>query len=160
MPYKCTAKITGKKQGALKGGSRIPGTEGQCEVFHLATAIELPVNQATGVASGQAVHRPIGMKLMFDAAYPQLMQAIQTAELVDVDLSLWNVEGATMKLQGKITANDCLITRHVVSSPDVTDERNKEQEPYVWVECQYKKVTYAHQTGGTEAEALYQPKFG
>ena len=63
-------------------------------------------------------------------------------------------------IRAKIKADKCLITRQCVDSPDVNEPNNQNQEPWVLVDAQYTKVTYSHQQGGTEAEALYQPKFG
>src|SRR5579883_1661849 len=73
-------KITGQKQGEIRGSVTQKGREGQVEVTAVQHDIEGPNEQHAAQASGKRQHKPIALTIRVDAASPKLQKALEDNE--------------------------------------------------------------------------------
>jgi len=74
------AKITGTKQGTLRGGSTKPNRQNWIELTGFDMGVLAPLDAAGGMASGKRQHKPFVITNPFGASTPQLLQAWRTGE--------------------------------------------------------------------------------
>ncbi|SAK95630.1 hcp protein [Caballeronia hypogeia] len=60
----------------VKGSVTVGGREGGIEVISFSHGLHLPVDSATGKITGTRIHSPISFEKEFDAASPDLYQAV------------------------------------------------------------------------------------
>jgi type VI secretion system secreted protein Hcp len=74
------AKITGTKQGTLRGGSTKPNRQNWIELTGFDMGALAPLDAAGGMASGKRQHKPFVITNPFGSSTPQLLQAWRTGE--------------------------------------------------------------------------------
>jgi type VI secretion system Hcp family effector len=74
------AKITGTKQGTLRGDSTKPNRKNWIELTGFDMGVLAPLDAAGGMASGKRQHKPFVITNAFGASTPQLLQAWRTQE--------------------------------------------------------------------------------
>ena len=84
MAYEFYVSIKGTKQGLFKGESARKGHEDKLTGLGFTYEIISPRDLATGQASGKRQHAPVVFVKEWGAASPQLVQAAETNEIVDV----------------------------------------------------------------------------
>jgi type VI secretion system secreted protein Hcp len=82
MPSNTYVKVTGEKQGFIKGSVTQKGREGLIQVYGLSHEIVSPRDSASGLATGKRVHRPLSIQKEIDRSTPQLYTALCTNEQV------------------------------------------------------------------------------
>lgn len=84
MSFQSYIKIKGKKQGQFKGESKKKGREGTWMEFHsYKMGSSIPVDAASGLASGHRQHRPLVVTKERGASSPQCLQAHWNNEIID-----------------------------------------------------------------------------
>jgi type VI secretion system Hcp family effector len=74
------AKITGTKQGTLRGDSTKPNRQKWIELSGFDMGVLAPLDAAGGMVSGKRQHKPFVITNPFGASTPQLLQAWRTKE--------------------------------------------------------------------------------
>jgi type VI secretion system secreted protein Hcp len=80
VPIHYLAKITGTKQGTLRGDSTKPNRQHWIELTGFDMGVLAPLDAAGGMASGKRQHKPVVITNPFGATTPQLLQAWRTKE--------------------------------------------------------------------------------
>ena len=75
-------KVTGAKQGVLKGDATTVARKDWIVVLQYDYELTSPRDPATGLATGKRQHKPVRITHMLDAASPQLLQAESTNEVL------------------------------------------------------------------------------
>jgi type VI secretion system secreted protein Hcp len=84
MTFPFYIKLSGSRQGDFKDDSSNPGRVGWIKGLDFQLHLDSPRDQATGQASGKRIWKPIVIIKEWDAASPQLLQALATNELLSV----------------------------------------------------------------------------
>ncbi|MEO5685246.1 MAG: type VI secretion system tube protein TssD [Chitinophagaceae bacterium] len=83
-------KITGQKQGAIKGSVTQKGREGKIMVIAANHELVSPRDPASGMATGKRRHHPFIITKELDKSSPLLYQAMVTNEMItDWELQFW-----------------------------------------------------------------------
>ena len=82
MAYEFYVTIEGTKQGKFKGDSQSKGHEEQIAGLAFDYEVTSPRDPASGQATGKRQHRPVTITKHWDAATPQLFQALVTNEVL------------------------------------------------------------------------------
>lgn len=90
MALNAYLKITGSKQGIIKGSCIQKGKEGLIEVIAFDHQITSPRDAATGQASGKRQHQPLVVTKELDKSTTALIQAlIQNETLISFELKFF-----------------------------------------------------------------------
>jgi type VI secretion system secreted protein Hcp len=90
------AKITGQKQGALKGGVAADGYVSQIQINTCEVGLGSPYDHGTGQTVGKRVPRPVLLTKPLDCSSPLLYTSCSTNESLTVEIS-YTVEGVGLK---------------------------------------------------------------
>jgi type VI secretion system secreted protein Hcp len=105
------ATIDESKQGRIFGAG--PGK--QWSVLSLSWGVSVPTDTATGLPSGQRIHRPVSLVMEDSENTAQLLQAIVTNEvLTDVVLSI--TDDSTGELAVRMALQNAILTDFSMSS--------------------------------------------
>lgn len=133
--------IKGKKQGAFKGS----GTGGAIEGLSYHLGASSSRDAASGQATGRRIHGQLTFKKPFDAASPQLFDALNTNEQLDTVV----LEFISTSPKGeRSTAQTITLTGAAVSAwnQDSDDDANVETVSLV-----YESITMDNTAGKTSA---------
>ncbi|WP_420965340.1 Hcp family type VI secretion system effector [Bradyrhizobium sp. B120] len=94
MSLEIYLKIKGKKQGDISKDASTPDSigqvakgdsdkQGKITVVAFTSAISVPCDPASGVATGPRNHKPVSFTKYFDRASPLLWQALATNEVLE-----------------------------------------------------------------------------
>jgi type VI secretion system secreted protein Hcp len=73
-------KITGNKQGVIKGESSDHKHGGEIDIYSYSWGIIQPVSQHGGLSTGKREHKQFRFVMRSQSATPQLLQAVSTGE--------------------------------------------------------------------------------
>jgi type VI secretion system Hcp family effector len=80
VPIHYLAKITGTKQGTLRGDSQKPNRRNWIELTGFDLGVLAPLDVTGGTASGKRQHKPVVITKPVSASTPPLLQAWRTKE--------------------------------------------------------------------------------
>jgi type VI secretion system Hcp family effector len=103
MALNAYIKVTGTKQGSMKGSTTRKGHGSWSEVISIRWGNL--VFAASGQSSGKRQHQPVTIRKEVDAASPQLLQALWSNEAVDIAVEVSGTPGTTLK-NGTIVSID------------------------------------------------------
>jgi type VI secretion system secreted protein Hcp len=83
MPFQAYVSIKGRKQGQFKGDSTEATRKDWITVLAYSFDVVSPRDVQTGHASGKRKYKPISFLKQWDAATPQLMEALATNEILE-----------------------------------------------------------------------------
>src|SRR5688572_19311796 len=133
-------KVTGEKQGLIKGSVTQKGREGLIELKGWGWSVVSPRDAASGLPTGKRQHKPITFKATLSRASALLTQALVTNEnLKDVLLSCWKPEmytttTGTERLYYKIALLNASISSIVTSGPE------EDILPFEEISMTYQKI--------------------
>jgi type VI secretion system secreted protein Hcp len=76
MALNAMLRLTGQKQGEIKGNSTIKGRENSIMVVAANHQISSPRDMASGLATGKRMHRPLTITKVVDTSSPLLYMAL------------------------------------------------------------------------------------
>ena len=80
MAYQVYITVTGTKQGAFKGGVMEKGREGKIKAIAVSYGVSIPRDNASGLAVGKRVQKPVSFSLEWDICSPLFFNAAFTNE--------------------------------------------------------------------------------
>jgi len=147
-------KITGSKQGVIKGDNTIKGLEDTIPVLALSEGVSSPIDQTTGQVTGRRVHKPFVIVKTLDSASPKLFMAAVTNEnLTSVECSFYRRSRVgTMQLYFKIKLENALISSQDIGGDNLGGNVIR-QNPGVQetVQFVFQKITLQDTVSGTVA---------
>ncbi|MDB5101997.1 MAG: Hcp family type secretion system effector [Cyanobacteria bacterium RYN_339] len=140
--------ITGATQGAFKGGVASGDHKGQTAATGFSYEVSSPRDAASGMASGKRMHKPICISKEWDAASPQLMQALATNEnlsTVSIDFVTANLIGKqttqyTVKLTNASLASLTQASGDLISDKTPTDSGTREELAFTFQKIEFKAI--------------------
>lgn len=97
MAFNATMRLTGQRQGEIKGSVTQPGREGSILVIGFNHEVVSPRDAASGLPTGKRQHKPILITKEIDKSSPLLMNALVNNEgIKSLELRFWR-EGPSGK---------------------------------------------------------------
>jgi type VI secretion system secreted protein Hcp len=156
MPNPIYVWFKGATQGVISGHGSWTGEDDQkgredsCLVHEFASDIEIPVDLATGQASGRRRHKPIHLSKRIDKASPKLFQALCTAEvLTEVRFEFYRHD--QMGKQEKyytIKLTQAVIVDMKQWFPITHDQSKTHYQHMESVSLTYRKIEWTWEKGG------------
>lgn len=145
MALNAYLKLTGQKQGDIKGSVTQKGREGKIMVIAVSHEILSPRDTATGMATGKRQHKPLTITKQIDKSSPQLFSALVNNETI----TSWELQFFTP--QAKAAAGTGAEVNHYtikLTNAQVVNIRtilpnNKNPELVNYVE--YEELQFAYQ---------------
>jgi type VI secretion system secreted protein Hcp len=85
-------KLSGQKQGAIRGDVTQKGREGSILGVEFRHEIISPRDAASGLPTGKRQHKPIVFTAELGSAHPSLIQALCTNEKLSVEFTFWKLQ--------------------------------------------------------------------
>ena len=153
MALRFYVTIKGTKTGNFKGESLRKGHENELEGLGFQYGVRVPVDPATGTATGKREHGPVTMTKAWGAASPQLFQALVMNEALDsVRFEFYRVDRTGVEgIFQRITlgsASVASINQHVEPTYDPARVNYPELEEIAFV---FGKITIENVPGNTAA---------
>ena len=108
------AKITGKKQGDLKGDSKRKDRKDRIQLLGLELGAKAPRDKLTGNATGKRYYEPVEIEIEMGPPATQLLQALSTNEVLtkaEFEIYKHNEAGAE-EVATKITLTDSTVSEY------------------------------------------------
>ncbi len=146
-------KVTGSKQGELKGDCEQSGREDLILVYAGDHAVEIPKDTHTGLPTGQRIHHPFSITKHKDKSSPLLFGACCSGEQCEVELMYFriNSEGSEENYY-TIKLSNAIIVKMREYTPPTFLEENKPYRDMEDIEFTYEKIIWSEVVAGTEAE--------
>lgn len=156
MALNAYLKLTGKKQGWIKGSVKQKGRENKIMVIAVNHEIVSPRDSASGLATGKRQHKPFVITKEIDKSTPLLYTALCTNEVItEFLLQFWRANpvgtaaGAGTEVQYytvKLTnACICDIQFHMLNNKNPDLQRYAEYEEIAFT---YEKIEWTWVDGG------------
>lgn len=142
-------KITGAKQGVIKGEVTKPAWADSLEVVNLDWGMSVPTSQ--GMAIGRRVQQPVVFTVRWSKATPLLL----TAAEINENLTSVVYCGLVAQPDGTTKQNHTLsLTNAHISAIKIMDHNGDDNlvDPLVEVTMSYQKLTLTESDGGITAE--------
>lgn len=155
------ARITGTKQGAIKGSVIQKGREGSIAVIAVEHSIVSPRDPASGLATGKRQHKPFVITKEVDQSSTFLHEALTSNEaLKDVTLEFWQPSNPGVSATGterkyytvKLENASIAGIRHVMPNNKVPELAR--QAAYEEISLVYSKITWTGADGATSTDDL------
>ncbi|MFK5735157.1 Hcp family type VI secretion system effector [Pseudomonas urmiensis] len=161
MPTPAYIKIEGKTQGYITAGAFtsdsvgnvfVEGHEDEILVQEIKHQVSVPTDPQSGQPAGQRVHKPFTFTSALNKATPLMYGALASGEMlptVEINWYRTSVEGKqehffTTKLE------DATIVDINTVLPHVQNMKNENYTQLIEVSLSYRKITWTHETSGTE----------
>lgn len=146
-------KVTGDKQGDIKGGCTQSGDKADAMlIYGMEHKIEIPRDTHTGLATGQRIHHPYTILKAKDVASPKLMQACCTGEGLTVTHEFYLIDPATgaEKKYYTVKLEEALAVQVEANTPATFLPENKPYHDMEKVSFTYSKITATFADGNIE----------
>lgn len=141
--------VEGVKQGKFKGDSATGKNAGTIDVVGFSFAETVPLDAASGLATGRRQHQPITVVKEWDAASPQFLQALVTNEVLSsVALSLTSAPANGVPSS---TFQITLTNAHVVSVLQTVSQVGGVTTNTETIQLVYEKILEEDSTAGISA---------
>ena len=143
-------KITGAKQGLVKGEVTQKGREDSLAVLDLGWGISMP-STASGLAIGRRSQQPVTIALRWSKATPLLLNAAETNEV----LTSVVYSGYVPNADGTESVHHTLtLTNARITSISIADRKPDSDvlDPAVNITLSYQKLTMTETDGGITAQ--------
>jgi type VI secretion system secreted protein Hcp len=152
MSFQGFIAVKGAKQGQFKGESTNPAQGDLIPILNFQNQVSLPIDHATGAASGTRQHTPIVVTKQWGAASPQFFQALVTSEILQTVELTFNRVGsdgneATYFTIDLVNAVVVEIHQYVGSAPGLTDNPNALED----ISLTYQKIKISDLDAQTSA---------
>jgi type VI secretion system secreted protein Hcp len=140
-------KLKGQKSGSIKGSVSKTGREGSIEVIAVSHEITSPRDSASGLPTGQRMHKPFVISKTLDKSSPLLANMWANNE----NLSSWELDFYLPSPNGKgeVLAYTIKLTNaNVASIRLVTDANGNMKEEVTFT---YQKIEWTWTDGGITA---------
>ena len=129
MAFQGFVAVKGAKQGQFKGESTGAGQSDLIPILNFQNQVSVPIDQATGAASGKRQHSPVVITKQWGAASPQFFQALVTSEIlqtVSITFSRRNSVGIEETFFTIVLTNAAVqaMRQFVGTAPGLTDDTN------------------------------------
>lgn len=139
--------LTGKKQGAIKGGVAANGREGSIALIAVGYGVSIPLDPASGQSTGKREHKPVVVSKAVDEASPQLLQALVTNEtLTDVKIDFWRPSPESVAPYFSIALTNAIVTDVTLNGSAGQEPREIEQVQFV-----YQQISWTWVASGASA---------
>lgn len=140
-------KVKGQKQGQIKGSVSKTGREGTIEVVAVSHEIVSPRDAASGLPTGQRMHKPFVITKTIDKSSPLLAEVLSTNENIsDWELGFYMPAPAG---KGEVLAYKIKLTNaNIASIRLVTDANGNLTEE---ISFTYQKIEWTWTEGGITA---------
>ncbi len=158
MALNAYLKLTGQKQGEIKGSVTQKGREGKIMVISVNHEVISPRDAASGLPTGKRQHKPFTIVKELDKSTPLLMNCLVNNENIkDWELQFWTPQlSAATGVGGEkqhytvklINANIASINFKMLNNknPDLTRYAEYEEVAFT-----YQKIEWSWTTGGIMA---------
>lgn len=147
-------KLTGQKQGSIKGDVTQKGREGLISGFEFKHEIISPRDAASGLPTGKRQHKPVIFTAEVGQAYPQLLTALSTNEVVQAEFLFFRPQLTATSTVGAefnfmtIKLTNANITSVSLRSPNNKDPNLARQPEMVDVGFTYQKIEVINNNTG------------
>ena len=122
MAVNAFMKITGQKQGVIKGAVTSKGRENTIEINDLTYGVVTPRDAASGLPKGKRQHQPIQVTVPTGPQTPELFTAIASNEnLTSVEIDFYLGAGGREKLAFTIKLTNASISEFDLNLESDTD---------------------------------------
>lgn len=147
-------KLTGERQGEIKGSVTQAGREDSIMVIAVNHEVISPRDAASGLPTGKRQHRPLTITKEVDKSSPLLMQALVNNEnIVELEVRFWRPSKSGQEQQFyTIQLRDASIAGirfEMLNNKYPENMQHKEREH---VSFCYQKIIWAFEDGGLTAE--------
>ena len=152
MAFQGFMAVKGVKQGQFKGESTSTPQSDLIPILDIQNQVSLPIDPATGAASGKRQHTPIIATKAWGAASPQFYQALVNNEILQTVAFTFNKVGSNGKEATYFTINlthavVVEIRQYVGGAPGLTDNANALED----ISFTYQKIEVADADAKTSA---------
>lgn len=159
MALNAYLKLSGKKQGQIKGSVTQKGRENTIMVIAVSHEILSPRDAASGIATGKRMHKPFVITKELDKSSPLLYNVLVSNEnLTEFVLDFWrpNAASATGGAGVEVQHYSVKLTNARISDIKFTMLNNKNPEltryaEYEEVSFVYEKIEWTWKDGGITA---------
>ena len=145
-------KVTGKKQGEIKGDCTQSGDKkDKILLYAMDHDVEIPKDTHTGLPTGQRIHNPFTITKHKDNSSPKLYQATCTGEQCTVEIDLYRIDptGAEVNYY-KIKMEEAIVVDMREFTPMTFVPENKPFMDMEEVSFTYSKITWTYTDGNIE----------
>ena len=122
-------KVTGAKQGELKGDCEQSGREGLILIYGGDHAVEIPKDTHTGLPTGQRIHLPFTIIKHKDKSSPLLFGACCSGEQCEVEMQYFRINSeGTEEQYYSIKLFNAIIVKMREYTPLTFLEENKQPQ--------------------------------
>jgi len=133
-------KLTGQKQGDIKGSVTQRGRENSIELLSVNHEIVSPRDAQSGLPTGQRMHKPIIVTKEIDATSPKLQQAMVGNEEFARAVIEFAPKGDAHSVE-RITLQGAHISK-ITRKPQAGNKKGAEVEE---IEFVYQKITWTYE---------------
>ncbi len=163
MALNAYLKLTGQKQGDIKGGVTQKGREGKIMVFAVNHEVLSPRDAASGLPTGKRMHRPFTITKELDKSTPLLFNALTNNE----NISSWELQFFTPQLKSTtgigMEVNHYTVRLTNASISDIKSIMLNNKNPDLSKYAEYEEISFTYQKiawlwvdGGITAEDTWQ----
>lgn len=160
-------RLVGSRQGEIKGSVTQKGREGRIAVIAADHELLVPIEPATGAATGKRQHKPIRITKELDRATIALRTLLVTNEVITTwELQFWRAQAAAAP--GGPGGNEFqhftirLTNARVVGIhfhlPNVRDPEQMRYLEYEEVGFTYERISWTWTDGNLAAEDILGPR--
>ena len=146
-------RITGEKQGLIRGEVTQKGREDQHRLLAYSHEIVVPRDSASGLPTGKRQHQPFRIVKLLNAGSPLLMTVLASAEnLPSVVIDVWTptAVGSEIKLMTYTLTNARIVSLRPWM-PNRSDASALSYPPSEEVAFTYQKISVLFPEGGIES---------
>ncbi|RWX51568.1 type VI secretion system secreted protein Hcp [Candidatus Electrothrix marina] len=146
--------LTGASTGPIKGDCAQAGREDMILVYDFDHTVEVPVDNHTGLATGQRIHKPLKITKHKDQSTPLLYQACCTGEqITDFELHFYRINDKGKEEQYfTIKLTNAVIVTMQEHTPMTFLPENKPYHDMEVVWFSYEKIVWTYNPDGIESE--------
>ena len=146
-------RVTGQKQGFIRGEVTQKGREGQHRLLAYSHEIVSPRDAASGLPTGKRQHQPFRIVKLLNEGSPLLLTAMTTSEnLTSVIIDVWTpgATGAEIKLMTYTLTNARIVSLRPWM-PNHSDASAQTYPPAEEIAFTYQRISVMYQPGGIES---------
>jgi type VI secretion system secreted protein Hcp len=154
MALNAYMRVTGERQGEIKGSVTQAGREDSMMVIAFSHEVLSPRDAASGLPTGKRQHKPITITKEIDKASPLLMNVLVNNEnITDWELRFWTPSSTGQEFQfytiQLVNASVAGIRQEMLNNKYPDNMQHKEREH---IQFCYQKIIWTFEDGGVTAE--------